>query len=126
MTTTSAYALPDALSPAAREFISQSHRLLVGAERPEAADGRTFTTLDPATGLEIAEVAHAGTADVDRAEARRAGSPQRPAPRRARPRGGVPARRAERADRRWHDGRGARRASRHRQGRLHGLHGGRA
>jgi acyl-CoA reductase-like NAD-dependent aldehyde dehydrogenase len=69
MTTTSAYALPDALSPAAREFISQSHRLLIGAERPEAADGRTFTTLDPATGLEIAEVAHAGTADVDRAVA---------------------------------------------------------
>src|SRR5450759_3861067 len=69
MTTTSAYALPDALSPAAREFISQSHRLLIGAERPEAADGRTFTTLDPATGREIAEVAHAGPADVDRAVA---------------------------------------------------------
>jgi acyl-CoA reductase-like NAD-dependent aldehyde dehydrogenase len=69
MTTISADALPDALGAPAREFISQSHRLLIGAERPEAADGRTFATLDPATGREIAEVAHAGPADVDRAVA---------------------------------------------------------
>jgi acyl-CoA reductase-like NAD-dependent aldehyde dehydrogenase len=67
MTTISADALPDALSPTAREFISQSHRLLIGAERPEAADGRTFATIDPATGREIAQVAQAGAADVDRA-----------------------------------------------------------
>jgi aldehyde dehydrogenase (NAD+) len=69
MTTISADALPDALGAPAREFISQSHRLLIGSERPEAADGRTFATLDPATGREIAEVAHAGAADVDRAVA---------------------------------------------------------
>jgi acyl-CoA reductase-like NAD-dependent aldehyde dehydrogenase len=69
MTTISADALPDALSPAAREFISQSHRLLIGSERPEAADGRTFATIDPATGREIAQVAQAGAADVDRAVA---------------------------------------------------------
>jgi acyl-CoA reductase-like NAD-dependent aldehyde dehydrogenase len=69
MTTISAAALPDALGAPAREFISQSHRLLIGAERPEAADGRTFATLDPATGREIAEVAHAGPADVERAVA---------------------------------------------------------
>src|SRR3984893_19288435 len=69
MTTISADALPDALSAPARDFISQSHRLLIGAERPEAADGRTFATLDPATGREIAEVAHAGAEDVDRAVA---------------------------------------------------------
>jgi acyl-CoA reductase-like NAD-dependent aldehyde dehydrogenase len=68
MTTTSA-ALPDALGSAARDFISQTHRLLIGAERPEAADGRTFATLDPATGQEIAQVAHAGPEDVDRAVA---------------------------------------------------------
>jgi acyl-CoA reductase-like NAD-dependent aldehyde dehydrogenase len=67
MTTLSADALPDALSAPAREFISQSHRLLIGSERPEAADGRTFATLDPATGGEIAQVAHAGEQDVDRA-----------------------------------------------------------
>jgi acyl-CoA reductase-like NAD-dependent aldehyde dehydrogenase len=69
MTTISADALPDALGAPAREFISQSHRLLIGSERPEAADGRTFATLDPATGREIAEVAQAGAADVDRAVA---------------------------------------------------------
>ena len=69
MNTISADALPDALSPAAREFISQSHRLLIGSERPEAADGRSFATIDPATGREIAQVAQAGAADVDRAVA---------------------------------------------------------
>jgi acyl-CoA reductase-like NAD-dependent aldehyde dehydrogenase len=69
MTTISADALPDALGPAAREFISQPHRLLIGSERPEAADGRTFATLDPATGREIAEVPQAGPEDVERAVA---------------------------------------------------------
>src|ERR1700716_2134642 len=69
MTTISADALPDALSAPAREFISQSHRLLIGSERPEADDGRTFATLDPSSGREIAEVAHAGPEDVERAVA---------------------------------------------------------
>ena len=67
MTTISADTLPDALSAPARDFISQSHRLLIGAERPDAADGRTFATLDPSTGREIAQVAHAGAEDVARA-----------------------------------------------------------
>jgi len=67
MTTISADALPDALGPAARDFVSSSHQLLIGAERLDAADGRTFATVDPATGLEIAEVAHAGAEDVQRA-----------------------------------------------------------
>jgi acyl-CoA reductase-like NAD-dependent aldehyde dehydrogenase len=69
MTTTSAETLPDALGAPAREFIGQSHRLIIGAERPEAADGRTFATIDPATGNEIAQVAHAGAEDVARAVA---------------------------------------------------------
>jgi aldehyde dehydrogenase (NAD+) len=69
MTTISADALPDALSAPAREFISQTHRLLIGADRPEAADGRTFATLDPASGREIAQVAHGGAQDVERAVA---------------------------------------------------------
>jgi acyl-CoA reductase-like NAD-dependent aldehyde dehydrogenase len=69
MTTISADALPDALSAPAREFISQTHRLLIGDERVEAADGRTFATLDPATGREIAEVAQGGSQDVERAVA---------------------------------------------------------
>jgi acyl-CoA reductase-like NAD-dependent aldehyde dehydrogenase len=69
MTTISADTLPDALSAPARDFISQSHRLLIGSERLDAADGRTFATLDPATGREIAEVALAGAQDVARAVA---------------------------------------------------------
>jgi len=59
--------LPDALGENARAFISGSQRLLIGAERTEAADGRTFATLDPATGREIAQVPQAGVRDVDRA-----------------------------------------------------------
>ncbi|HEV7163247.1 MAG TPA: aldehyde dehydrogenase family protein [Solirubrobacteraceae bacterium] len=64
MTTTSSDTLPEALSAPAREFVSQTHRLLIGAERPTAADGRTFATIDPATGREIAQVAHGGAEDV--------------------------------------------------------------
>jgi acyl-CoA reductase-like NAD-dependent aldehyde dehydrogenase len=59
--------LPDGLSEAAREFAAGPHRLLIGGERPPAADGRTFETVDPATGRPIAEVAYAGAEDVDRA-----------------------------------------------------------
>ncbi len=60
-------ALPDALGHAAREFISQPHRLLIGSERVEAADGRTFATVDPATGQEIAQIPLGGAEDVDAA-----------------------------------------------------------
>jgi acyl-CoA reductase-like NAD-dependent aldehyde dehydrogenase len=64
---TSAPTLPDALSDPARAFAAGPHRLLIGDERVEAADGRTFDTIDPATGQAIAAVAHAGAEDVDRA-----------------------------------------------------------
>jgi acyl-CoA reductase-like NAD-dependent aldehyde dehydrogenase len=64
---TTASALPDALSDVARAFAGGPHRLLIGGERVEAADGRTFPTLDPASGRTIAEVPHAGAEDVDRA-----------------------------------------------------------
>jgi acyl-CoA reductase-like NAD-dependent aldehyde dehydrogenase len=69
MSTIPAEALPDGLGAPAREFVAQTHRLLIGAERVEAADGRTFATLDPATGQEVAQVPQAGAADVDRAVA---------------------------------------------------------
>jgi acyl-CoA reductase-like NAD-dependent aldehyde dehydrogenase len=59
--------LPDVLSEPARSFAVGPHRLLIGGERLEAADGRTFDTLDPSTGRPIAAVAYAGTEDVDRA-----------------------------------------------------------
>jgi acyl-CoA reductase-like NAD-dependent aldehyde dehydrogenase len=64
---TTATALPDALSDTARSFATGPHRLVIGGKRLEAADGRTFATLDPATGRTIAEVPYAGAEDVDRA-----------------------------------------------------------
>jgi acyl-CoA reductase-like NAD-dependent aldehyde dehydrogenase len=67
--TATAAALPDALGDAARAFVSGPQLLLIGEERVPAADGRTFPTLDPATGREIAQVAHAGSEDVDGAVA---------------------------------------------------------
>jgi acyl-CoA reductase-like NAD-dependent aldehyde dehydrogenase len=55
-------------SDEARRFVSSGPLpLLIGDERVPAADGRTFESLDPATGNAIAEVAHAGSEDVDRA-----------------------------------------------------------
>src|SRR5437763_4384039 len=59
--------LPDAQSEASRDFASRQHQLLIGGERQPAADGRTFETLDPATGQAITTVAQAGAPDVDRA-----------------------------------------------------------
>jgi acyl-CoA reductase-like NAD-dependent aldehyde dehydrogenase len=67
--TATAASLPAELSTAARDFIAGTHGLLIGSERPQAADGRTFATLDPATGQEIAQVAHAGAQDVEHAVA---------------------------------------------------------
>jgi acyl-CoA reductase-like NAD-dependent aldehyde dehydrogenase len=66
---TASISLPDGLGAAAREFLSHDQRLLIGSERLDAEDGRTFATLDPATGREIAQVALAGAPDVDRAVA---------------------------------------------------------
>ena len=40
MTTTSADTLPDALGAPAREFIAQTHRLLIGSERPRLYGGQ--------------------------------------------------------------------------------------
>ncbi len=62
-------ALPEQLSDAAREFAGRAHELLIDGEHVPAADGRTFETLDPATGRPITTVAQAGTEDVDRAVA---------------------------------------------------------
>ena len=56
------------LSEPARAFLDRGPtRLLIGDEWLEAADGRTFTTVDPSTGEPICEVAMAGAGDVDRA-----------------------------------------------------------
>src|SRR5919106_6125076 len=56
------------LSDAARGFIERGPgKLFIGNEWVEAADGRTFETIDPSTGEVITSVAHAGAEDVDRA-----------------------------------------------------------
>jgi acyl-CoA reductase-like NAD-dependent aldehyde dehydrogenase len=63
-----ATATAEALSQAARDFVAAGpHGLLIGGERAGAADGRTFETVDPATGEAICEVAQAGPDDVGRA-----------------------------------------------------------
>jgi acyl-CoA reductase-like NAD-dependent aldehyde dehydrogenase len=69
MSTATQPTLPDALGDGAREFIAKQHGLLIGADSVPAADGRTFATLDPANGREIATVAQAGAEDVARAVA---------------------------------------------------------
>ena len=57
-----------ALSEASRQFVARApHRLLIDGEWIEAETGRTFSTVDPATGEPICEVSHAGPADVERA-----------------------------------------------------------
>jgi acyl-CoA reductase-like NAD-dependent aldehyde dehydrogenase len=65
----SATALPHQLSEPAREFAARQHQLLIDGEHAPAADGRTFETVDPSTGTPIAQVAHAGVQDIDRAAA---------------------------------------------------------
>jgi acyl-CoA reductase-like NAD-dependent aldehyde dehydrogenase len=63
-----ATATAQALSDPAREFVSTgSHGHWIGGEQVPSADGRTFETVDPATGEAICEVAHGGPEDVDRA-----------------------------------------------------------
>jgi acyl-CoA reductase-like NAD-dependent aldehyde dehydrogenase len=58
----------EALNDAARSFVSRGpHKLLIGGEWVDAADGRTFETIDPSSGEAICSVAHAGAEDVDRA-----------------------------------------------------------
>jgi acyl-CoA reductase-like NAD-dependent aldehyde dehydrogenase len=61
-------ATAESLSPAAREFLDRAPaRHLIGGEPVESADGRTFETVDPATGEAIVEVSQGGAEDADRA-----------------------------------------------------------
>jgi acyl-CoA reductase-like NAD-dependent aldehyde dehydrogenase len=57
----------DSLSDAARSFLKGPHNLLIGGEGVAAQDGATFESVDPSTGETIAQVAYAGTPDVDAA-----------------------------------------------------------
>jgi acyl-CoA reductase-like NAD-dependent aldehyde dehydrogenase len=53
----------------ARFLREQPKKLFIGGKWVEAASGKTFDTLDPATGEVLAPVAEAGAEDVDRAVA---------------------------------------------------------
>lgn len=55
------------IRPDVREFLAGEQRLLIGGEWVPAADGGTFATHDPATGVALTSVAHGKTEDVDRA-----------------------------------------------------------
>ncbi len=63
-------ATAEALSAPAQDFLTRTPgRLLIGGEWVEPADGRTFATVDPATGEEICQVGQGGAEDVARAAA---------------------------------------------------------
>ncbi len=71
MTGPAAATLPEALGEAARAWLQSAavHELVLGGDRALAADGRSFESLDPASGQLITRVAHAGPEDVERAVA---------------------------------------------------------
>ncbi|WP_340537326.1 aldehyde dehydrogenase family protein [Nocardioides sp. GXZ039] len=68
------------LLPAVREFLSSPKKLLIDGEWVDAADGKTFETLNPATEEVLAVVAQGSAADADRAvkAARKAFEPGSP------------------------------------------------
>jgi delta 1-pyrroline-5-carboxylate dehydrogenase len=89
-------------------------QLLIDGQWCDAADGRTLAVVNPATGAEIGRVAHAGTADLDRAlaAAQKGFATWRamPAAERAKWRGRVDE--GTRRQHRGHDDAGARQAAR--------------
>lgn len=63
-------AQPVALLPEVRSFLEQDLiKMFIGGKWIEAADGKTFQTLDPGTGSPLATVAEGRSSDIDRAVA---------------------------------------------------------
>ncbi len=58
-----------AYSDAAQSFLARAPRLFIGGEWVDSTHGETIAVFDPSTGKEIARVADASDADVDRAVA---------------------------------------------------------
>ena len=50
-----------------QDFLSQTHKLLIGGKRVDAANGETFKVQDPSTNLVISHVPKGGKEDIDRA-----------------------------------------------------------
>ena len=62
-------ALPD-IHPLLKDFLARKvHRLLIDGQPADAASGKTFPTLNPATGETLGVVAEGDAADIDRAVA---------------------------------------------------------
>ncbi len=55
------------LRPGNRAFLTSPRKLLIGGEWVDAVSGKTFPVYDPGSGHEIARVAEADAADIDRA-----------------------------------------------------------
>lgn len=55
------------VEPRVSKFVSGQHKLLIDGEWVEAASGKTFETINPATEEHLADVAHGGAEDIDRA-----------------------------------------------------------
>ncbi len=55
------------INDAAREFAGRHHPMLIGSDWVDAASGKTFEVLDPATGAVLAQAPRGASEDVDRA-----------------------------------------------------------
>jgi phenylacetaldehyde dehydrogenase len=60
-------AVAESVEQQADSFVRSSHKLLINGEWVEAASGKTFETLNPATEEVLAEVAHGEAEDIERA-----------------------------------------------------------
>ncbi len=61
--------LAPAVSATVQAFLDRRHGLLIDGQWREAAEGRRFGSVDPATGAALSTLAEGGAADVDRAVA---------------------------------------------------------
>ncbi len=60
-------AVAESVEERADGFIRSSHKLLIDGDWVEAASGKTFETLNPATEEVLAEVAHGQAEDIEKA-----------------------------------------------------------
>lgn len=51
----------------AKDYIQENYKLFIGGEWVDAEDGKTFTSYNPSNGEELATIASASAADVDKA-----------------------------------------------------------
>ncbi len=63
----SSLAVEEAVHPNVTRFLGKPHQLLIDGRWVDAASGKTFAVVNPATGEEIAQVADGGKEDIDRA-----------------------------------------------------------